>query len=192
MNVNAILSELSSKFKDQNHNESSSELSRKDKKLLNHLISIFEESIDEIESEEVLIFKDEDIDFNQEMSEMDAIRNFRKYNLEQMKEIVDLKYVRKWNFKTIKNKYKLLTDEKEIWRYQKYIDNGGNNFQKWFEVSEKLFNKLKSARERYLPIHDHDLKRWALELGNEVGLSRDEFKASDTWILQFKSGRNRK
>jgi hypothetical protein len=186
MNVNAILSELSSKFKDQNHNESSSELSRKDKKLLNHLISIFEESIDEIESEEVLIFKDEDIDFNQEMSEMDAIRNFRKYNLEQMKEIVDLKYVRKWNFKTIKNKYKLLTDEKEIWRYQKYIDNGGNNFQKWFEVSEKLFNKLKSARERYLPIHDHDLKRWALELGNEVGLSRDEFKASDTWILQFK------
>jgi hypothetical protein len=66
-------------------------------------------------------------------------------------------------------------------------NNGGTNYQKWFQVSEKLFNKLKSAREKYLPIHDIDLNRWALEIGIEVGLSRDEFKASDSWIFQFKS-----
>jgi hypothetical protein len=186
MNVNAILRELSSRFKDCDSNETSSELSRKDKKVLNHLISIFGEGIDDIESEEQLELVDEGIDFNQEMSEMNSIRNTRKYTLEQMKKIVELKYVRKWKFKSIKSKYKLLTDEKEIWRYQKYIENGGNNFQKWFEVSEKVFNKFKNAREKYLPIHDIDLKRWALEVGREVGLSRDEFKASDSWILYFK------
>ncbi len=80
----------------------------------------------------------------------------------------------------------MLTDEKEIWRYKNYINSGGTNYQKWFQVSEKLFNKLKIAREKYLPVHDNDLKRWALELGSEVGLSRDEFKASDSWIFQFK------
>jgi hypothetical protein len=98
MNVNAILSELSSRFENHSRNEASNELSRKDKKVLNHLISMFEEGIDDIESEEVLVFVDEDIDFNQEISEMNATRNTRKYTLEQMEKIVELKYVKKWQF----------------------------------------------------------------------------------------------
>jgi hypothetical protein len=89
MNVNGILRAFSSRFKDDSHNEASGEFSRKDKKVLNHLTSMFGERIDDIESEVQLEFVDQDINFNHEMTEINAIRNTRKYTLEQMKEIAN-------------------------------------------------------------------------------------------------------
>jgi hypothetical protein len=50
---------------------------------------MFGERIDDIESEVQLEFVDQDINFNHEMTEINAIRNTRKYTLEQMKEIAN-------------------------------------------------------------------------------------------------------
>jgi hypothetical protein len=60
-----------------------------------------------------------------------------------------------------------------------------NNF-KIYQVKKQLFERLRSARERNLPIHDIDLKRWSLELASDNSLTKEEFVASDTFIYNFK------
>ncbi|KAL1493823.1 hypothetical protein ABEB36_009509 [Hypothenemus hampei] len=42
------------------------------------------------------------------------------------------------------------------------------------------------ALEKRLPIHDMDIRKWALEANQNVGLDHTAFKAFDTWIKTFK------
>jgi len=184
MNVNAILKELSLQFKE--HEDASSELSRKDKKIVKRLFSILSNGIDEVEEEELLDISEIEYDQENELIEMSEISEKRKYNVEQMKEIVKMKFEMNRRFSTIKNRFRKLNNEKEIYRMRKYIENGGTNFHKWFNVSTNLFEKFKTLREQLLPVHDEDLKRWALEFARDEGLSFDEFQASDSWIFNFK------
>lgn len=185
MNVNAILGALSVQFKD--HKDANSELSRKDKKVVQHLVSILCDGIDDVEQEEQLDISEMEIEFKDDLAQMGEILEMRKYSVDQMKEIVKMKFEMKRQFSTINNRFRKLNNEKEIYRMRKYVENGGTNFHKWFNVSTKLFSKFKNSREQFLPVHDIDLKRWALEFGREEGLSLDEFQASDSWILNFKN-----
>jgi len=43
-----------------------------------------------------------------------------------------------------------------------------------------------SALCKLLPIHDLDIRRWALNARNQLQLSADFFKASEKWIYNFK------
>ncbi len=49
-----------------------------------------------------------------------------------------------------------------------------------------MFNRLQKAREKYLPIHDRDLKRWAIQESRKINL---QFNASKYWINKFKKDR---
>jgi len=74
----------------------------------------------------------------------------------------------------------------QIRDYQEYVNKGGTNHQKFSRISRNTFNKFKNSRENYLPVHDLDLKRWALKFAREEGLPTQVFSASDYWIKSFK------
>jgi hypothetical protein len=90
MNVNAILGALSVQFKD--HKDANSELSRKDKKVVQHLVSILCDGIDDVEQEEQLDISEMEIEFKDDLAQMGEILEMRKYSVDQMKEIVKMKF----------------------------------------------------------------------------------------------------
>ncbi|CAF5064894.1 unnamed protein product, partial [Rotaria magnacalcarata] len=47
---------------------------------------------------------------------------------------------------------------------------------------------FENARENYLPVHDLDLRRWALQKAKEISLG--DFSASAHWVLMFKRRHN--
>lgn len=55
---------------------------------------------------------------------------------------------------------------------------------KYHQVTKYTFEKLHSARENLVTVHERDLRRWALQKSS--GNDLDSFKASDEWIKDFK------
>jgi hypothetical protein len=188
MNVNAILTKHSLHF--NNHLSpacSNNELSRMEKKIFTHLADVLSEEIEDVKIDHQLDMMEEEYDFEADITEHEEIGNSSKYSLEIMQIIVHKWFVlKKRPFSSVQHDHRLLANKNTIYRYRKYINNGGTKYMKIFELKEKLFEKLKIARESILPIHDIDLKRWALEIANDIGLSRQEFNASDTFIDSFK------
>lgn len=60
----------------------------------------------------------------------------------------------------------------------------GNRREKYSQISKHVFNEFHRTREMGLTVHDRDIKLWALNKTGEVNLT--EFKASDTWVKEFK------
>lgn len=52
------------------------------------------------------------------------------------------------------------------------------------EVADYTWEIFNTTRDQYHRVHDGDLAKWALTKARELGLN--QFKASDTWILEFK------
>ncbi len=46
----------------------------------------------------------------------------------------------------------------KIWKG--YVEKNGNNLHKLSELKNAVFKRFQKARDKYLPIHDRDLKRW--------------------------------
>ncbi len=64
----------------------------------------------------------------------------------------------------------------------------GTNLQKYALITKYVISEFKTARNQFLPVHDLDLKRWALSKARE--LQMNEFKASPNWILRLKKAYN--
>ncbi len=54
----------------------------------------------------------------------------------------------------------------KIWKG--YVEKNGNNLHKLSELKNAVFNRFQKARDKYLPIHDRDLKRWAIEESRKI------------------------
>jgi hypothetical protein len=195
MNVFKVLDLLNTHFETSINESDLSNPTRDEKKLASRLISIIENAIsnnlDEVEEEEVLEIDDGCLDWDMIFDEEDmACRNFiheDKYNFEQMKQIVKLfEDNPKWKFASFKRRYRKLEGMREIRRYQDYVQKGGKNSQKFAEVGKLTLKHFNEARQMLLPIHDEDIKRWALDYARKLKLSTNEFKASDFWIRNFK------
>ncbi|CAF4629857.1 unnamed protein product, partial [Rotaria sp. Silwood2] len=112
------------------------------------------------------------------------------YSIEYMREAVDFADVkdssgkRRRSWKTIKHRYQSLPDENYISRFRKYIAQQGTKRQKTQNIDQVVYKNFLNAREQYLPIHDIDIQRWALQAAKQMNL--DDFQASITWLLEFK------
>ncbi len=87
---------------------------------------------------------------------------------------------------TIQNNFRLIKDRNYIRRCQMYVDKKGTNQEKFQHISEFVLNKFRTSRAAGFQIHDRDLRLWALHKAHEIGLSINSFRASKTWILNFK------
>jgi hypothetical protein len=126
---------------------------------------------------------DNDIDYD-ELSDINIKKS--KYDLEKMKEIANYSKLENGKlrpFSSIKNRYRKLTDRKEVQRIINYVENGGTYLQKVKEIENYLHEKFVNSRQKNLRITDMNLKMWALNKSRELNFN---FKASDSWISSFK------
>jgi hypothetical protein len=143
-----------------------------------------EEEDDDDESE-----SDSDYDIENDVNE--KYPNLGNYSIEFMQQVVDYadekdesgKCRRTW--KSIHHRFRTLPHQSYVSRFRKYIENNGTRNHKLQEIDKVVYQKLIEARERYLPIHDIDLQRWALKASRELGF--DDFQASEFWIRTFKN-----
>jgi hypothetical protein len=68
----------------------------------------------------------------------------------------------KWSLKSSKKNNKYLKSWHSL-RYGRDVLKNGNNWYKLSELKNAVFNRFQKAREKYLPIRDRDLKRWAIQ-----------------------------
>jgi hypothetical protein len=128
----------------------------------------------------------DDTDSDYEIPEnIDFIKE-SKYNFEQMKEIAkysQLENGKLRSFNSIKNRYRKLNNIREVYRIIDYVEKGGTYKQKVKEVEKYVFEKFDNNRKKHLRICDLNLKKWALKKSHELNFN---FKASDSWVLNFK------
>jgi len=83
-------------------------------------------------------------------------------------------------------RYKKVKDLKQLYRWEKQVANDGVRKEKLEYISTYVFEQFQRATDQCLPIHDIDLKRWALKAREEVKLSTKYFTGSPKWIQNFK------
>ena len=71
----------------------------------------------------------------------------------------------------------------DISRFRKAIENNGTFKAKAAEVRKYVKEMFNTARTNHLPVHDIDLRRWAIKKANALDMP---FKACSSWIFLFK------
>ncbi|OXA39876.1 Tigger transposable element-derived protein 6 [Folsomia candida] len=93
-----------------------------------------------------------------------------------------------WKFLTFQQNFSKVRQPNYINRWKKQIEMGGTKYELFIEIENYVYQQFKLCREQYLPVHDMDLKKWAILKASEFnGLM---FKASHSWLNTFKR-RNR-
>lgn len=67
---------------------------------------------------------------------------------------------------------------------RKEVEAGGNSKDKLVQVKDRTLLWYRGLRDRFSPVHGADLQAYALHVSNELGLN--EFKASHSWLFNFK------
>jgi hypothetical protein len=112
-----------------------------------------------------------------------------QFDLEYANKVLDfVKEHPKYKFTSINHLFNRVRHPIYLDRYRKYVNNAGIRLKKLISIKDFVFEKFLKARECKLPVHDIDLKRWAVAKATE--LQFPEFLACDTWIYSFKSDFN--
>lgn len=90
------------------------------------------------------------------------------------------------NFETVQRRFRKVTDRKLLYRWEAQVTEGGTRIEKLLEISKYVLEQFQSACDKSLPIHDLDLKRWALKARDDASLSCHLFTASMNWVHNFK------
>jgi len=92
---------------------------------------------------------------------------------------------RKRTFHGVQRRYKRIKNSGYITKFRKYLEeNGGTKKQKLDQVDDYVYDRFVHAREQCLPVHDNDLRRWAVKKGADISLQN--FVAGHHWLLNFK------
>lgn len=89
---------------------------------------------------------------------------------------------------TIRTKFRKVMSFAQLYRWENSLKKGGTQREKLLEISTYVFNNFLAATDSHGIIHDVNLKKWALEKKEEIGLTN--FKASRKWISNFKRRHN--
>lgn len=137
---------------------------------------------------------DDDNDTDDEWDDKEKLEEhcqLNNYSIEFMKEVIDFADAkdssgkRRRSWKTVKHRYRSLPAQTYISRFRKYLSQQGTKRQKTQNVDEIVYKKFLNARDQYLPMHDIDIQRWALQAAKDMNL--DNFQASESWLLLFKN-----
>ena len=166
-------------------------VSEQEQFMANHLVHLLQDltisgSYD-IETKESLEIADDKSHHSEEIQaisdEFISDTECGKYSLEYMKKVVD--YTRPGiSFTTIQHAFPRVKDRKQLHRFRDYVERNGNRFQKLQRIETFIINKFRDARQKSLPIHDLDIRRWArIQAKNE---NFNNFMTSATWLFSFK------
>jgi hypothetical protein len=104
------------------------------------------------------------------------------YPYQTMREIVQ--FANTDQFSSVKRRYRLIRDKKQSRIIKKYVKQQGTKRQKLKQLDCFVLNEFNQARSKCLPIHDRDLRRFAIRKVREMNFLN--FVASSFWVLNFK------
>lgn len=87
---------------------------------------------------------------------------------------------------SVQQKFRKVKSVRQLRRWAHYLNKGGTYREKIGQICEFTLENFKSACDAGLIIHDKDLRRWALQAKRELGFEDNRFRASRTWLTQFK------
>ncbi|CAF2057276.1 unnamed protein product [Rotaria magnacalcarata] len=125
-----------------------------------------------------------------ESAEGDNMMIHANFNLEFMKKVIDYydardqKGRKKHTWKSTQHRFKSITHREYIARFRHYIEQHGTKPEKLQIIDDFVYDMFEEARENVLPVHDNDLKRWAVQKAAEN--SNLIFEASEHWLRVFK------
>jgi len=88
----------------------------------------------------------------------------------------------------VKHNFYRIPHQKYIARFRRCIERHGTKKQKIDQVDDDVFDMFERARGNGLPVHDVDLRRWALKKAMDESLN--DFTTSHHWLLTFKYKHN--
>ncbi|CAF2826171.1 unnamed protein product [Rotaria sp. Silwood2] len=112
------------------------------------------------------------------------------FSLDYMKKVIeyydarDSQGRRKHTWKSTQHRFKSVPHRQYITRFRHYIEQHGTKREKLQIIDDFVYDMFEEARDNVLPVHDRDLKRWALQKAAED--SSLIFEASEYWLRVFK------
>ncbi|CAF3819966.1 unnamed protein product, partial [Rotaria sp. Silwood1] len=112
------------------------------------------------------------------------------FSLEYIKNVIDYydardsKGRKKHTWKSTQHRFKSVPHRQYITRFRHYIEQHGTKREKLQIIDDFVYDMFEEARENVLPVHDRDLKRWALQKAAEDPSL--VFEASEHWLRVFK------
>ncbi|CAF1651158.1 unnamed protein product [Adineta ricciae] len=91
---------------------------------------------------------------------------------------------RKRRWETVKNHFRRISHQNYLARFRRYLEKHGTKKQKLEKIDDHVFDMFEQAREKALPVHDIDIRRWGLKKAMDESLHN--FVASNHWLYTFK------
>lgn len=155
-----------------------------------------DEIIDETENEDDEVDDLLDPDYLGEDEDEDEESTLhKKFSLEYMSRAVNFydevnpktgQRKRRWS--TVKHQFKGIPHQSYIARFRHYLEKHGTKKQKIDKIDDYVFDLFERARDKALPVHDLDLRRWAMK--QAMNESLHDFAASVHWLYTFKHKHN--
>ena len=89
---------------------------------------------------------------------------------------------------TVKHNFQSIPHQTYIARFRHYLERHETKKQKLDKIDDYVFDMFDRARDSALPVHDTDLRRWALKKAMDESLHT--FVASSYWLYTFKCKHN--
>jgi len=98
----------------------------------------------------------------------------QKFSLEYMTNVIDFydeidatTGKRKHTWKNVQHRFRRVPRRQYLGRFRKYVESHGTKKQKVDDIETFVYERFEAARESCLPLHDLDLKHWALQRAQE-------------------------
>lgn len=88
---------------------------------------------------------------------------------------------------SVRQKFKKVQSDRQLRRWAHTINQGGTYREKIGRICDFTLENFKAAVDGGFIVHDNDLKKWALQAKKELGFEDFRFKASNKWVLDFKT-----
>ena len=120
---------------------------------------------------------------------------FESFSLSYMKQALDYYDAinpktgkRSHIWKSVQNKFQRIPHQPYMARFRDCVEQGGTKIEKIDSLNDYVYNNFEQAQNLLYPVHEIDLKRWAIRKARTMSLH--DFVASDYWVSKFKNNYN--
>ncbi len=150
-----------------------------------------ETSLDILPSEEV---ETDEIDATFEDEVIGHGRQMESFSYEYAKGVLEWREMKKNEradkqyppFKTIQFRFRRVKAPIYRAHFKTYVEKMGTNHEKFCLILQGMYCQFLNAQADGLPVHNRELKLWALQKAADLKMITESFKASHSWIQNFK------
>ena len=87
-------------------------------------------------------------------------------------------------WESVRKRFKHLKHSQQLYRWDEQVHEAGSRIDKLRIINSGVLERFVNYRDQRLIVHDFDLRRFALDVNINIGLTN--FSASTLWLLNFK------